>query len=246
MKILINHRAALLLITGILFVLTGCGIPSVHPLYEQTDLQTNSSLQGVWQRNGSDNKYHVMLISDVRNMLERAVDSSHAVDSAITGERATSIDMSSLELVREYENRGLGNLYLVQSESNREDIYLAGYVSLGGNSYLDFKKLDFDVGSFRYPVHLFMKVSVEENQLTMHMFSDTWLKEQLQNRQIRIKYEVNDEENYLLTAPTRDLQKFVQKYGSIDQAYRNSQLYTKISDSPMFIFEEPDPTGEDE
>lgn len=221
----------------------GCGIPSVHPLYEPGDLQTNDDLNGVWQRTSGSNRFHVMQISKLKQHLIETEARNAAIvqrveDSGI--EMSIDVDQGIIDFLGDLESQDRGKLYLIQSESNPEDIFLGGLVELGGNFYFDLYKLDFGASEFRYPVHLFMKSTITDSLLTLHSFSENWLKEQIKNRQIRIQVEVNTDDKYLITAPTRDLKKFVEKYGSIEEAYRHTLDYRKVSSEARFQFEEPD------
>jgi len=242
-----NIKSSLLL--SFVLGLTGCGIPSVHPLYEPSDLKTDDSLQGIWQKSDSEARYHVMRLADLEGYLIADGDTTQSItlvkpDDIISGK--VEVQQGVLTLTQDFRDRGLENLYLVQNESTRKELYLVGVVELGGNRYLDFKELNFNLGAFSYPVHLFMKATVSDDTLKVHMFSENWLKEQIRNRQVRIKYEVNDEENYILTAPTSDLKKFVEKYGGIEEAYRSSNSYLKISDRPVFNFDDLEDSSEEE
>lgn len=242
-----NLKTVVLITVGV--VLTGCGIPSIHPLYEPSDLKTDESLQGIWQKSDSDTRYHVMRLGDLENYLVNSGDTTSSITPSISEDIFTGkveVEQGMFALTQDFKKQGLENLYLVQNESTRSDIYLVGVVELGGERYLDFKQLNFDLDAFSYPVHLFMKATVSEDTLNVHMFSENWLKEQIRNRQVRIKYEVNEDENYILTAPTADLKKFVEKYGGIEEAYRSSNSYLKISDRPVFIFEDLEDSSEEE
>lgn len=242
-----NLKTVVLITVGV--VLTGCGIPSIHPLYEPSDLKTDESLQGIWQKSDSDTRYHVMRLGDLENYLVNSGDTTSSISPSISEDIFTGkveVEQGMFALTQDFKKQGLENLYLVQNESTRSDIYLVGVVELGGERYLDFKQLNFDLDAFSYPVHLFMKATVSEDTLNVHMFSENWLKEQIRNRQVRIKYEVNEDENYILTAPTADLKKFVEKYGGIEEAYRSSNSYLKISDRPVFIFEDLEDSSEEE
>lgn len=224
----------------LILIATGCGIPSVHPLYEPGDLITNDNLNGVWQRSDGSFRFHVMQLSALKlHLLETEMQNAAIVQNidGLGGDLAMDTDLGIVEYLEELEKEGRGKLYLIQYESNPEDIYLGGLVELAGNHYFDLYKIDFGASEFRYPVHLFMKSTISDSLLTMHSFSENWLKEQIKNRQIRIQVEVNIDDKFLITAPTRDLKKFVEKYGSIEEAYRHTQEYRKISSEPKFQFE---------
>lgn len=242
-----NLKSLVLITVGV--VLTGCGIPSIHPLYAPSDLKTDESLQGIWQKSDSDTRYHVIRLADLEEYMIATGDTTQSItavkpDDIFSGK--VEVEQGMFTLTQDFRDRGLENLYLAQNESTRSELYLVGVVDLGGNRYLDFKELNFDLDAFSYPVHLFMKATISEDTLKVHMFSENWLKEQIRNRQVRIKYEVNEDENYILTAPTADLKKFVEKYGGIEEAYRSSNSYLKISDRPVFIFEDLEDSSEEE
>ena len=100
------------------------------------------------------------------------------------------------------------------NEKGRESgIFIAGLVQIEGNLYFDFRPFTFDIDDmFHFPVHLFMKASLEdENTIVMHYFNDEWLKGLISNRQVRIRHEINREGAVLLTAPTAELREFVRR-----------------------------------
>ncbi|HAC16059.1 MAG TPA: hypothetical protein DCE78_08970 [Bacteroidetes bacterium] len=228
-----------IVVAGLAVIFTGCGIPSVHPLFESTDLVNDEQIQGVWVRSDNTIKFHVMRVGDLRDQLQAKKDSL-ANSGGSDSDGNVDEDFGAIEYLDDLISRDLGNLYFIQNEEEPEEFYLAGLVEIGGELYFDFFKVDFELSKFSYPVHLFMKVSIASDELIMHMFSEEWLKEQIKNRQIRIQLEVNQDDNYLLTAPTRDLKKFVEKYGSIEDAYRHQYTYRKVGIEPRFVFEEPD------
>lgn len=221
----IHHPIYLILI--LMVILTGCGIPSVHPLYEAEDLIFDERLTGTWTH--ANTTYSVMTIKELQEQL--------SADSTYNESKSANDD--TYDFLADFEERGKGNLYFIQKNGSEDVFYLGGLIKLGSNYYLDLIKLDFGLNSnFEFPVHLFMKISFDENELKMHMFSDSWLKDQIKNRQVRIKHEINEVDDVLLTAPTAELQKFVIKYGDMDQAYRDTNVYKKINNTPEFEFSE--------
>ena len=234
MKKQFSNLTLSIVVAGLAVIFTGCGIPSVHPLYESGDLIKNDNLSGVWVRSDNTTNFHVMNVNDLRDQLQSEMDSlgNSAADS--------DEDFGAIEFLDDLKSRDLGNLYVIQNEESPDEFYLAGLVMIGGESYIDFFKVDFMLSKFSYPVHLFMQTSITTDELIMHMFSEEWLKEQIEKRQIRIQLEVNQDNNYLLTAPSRDLKKFVEKYGAMEDAYRHTYTYRKVGNVPRFVFEEPD------
>jgi hypothetical protein len=201
--------------------LTGCGVPSVHPLYEPEDLIINESLTGTWEKDDGKTTWEVASLAWLSE--QWALDTDRHED---------------LEFLFELDSLGLGNGYIIQQRGNDDYVYVAGLVELGGNNYLDLYKLDFNTDVFSFPVHIFMKVSYNDDRIEMHMFSEEWLRELIRNRQVRIRYEESFMGEFLLTAPTRDLKKFVEKYGDVEEAYAHKETYRKISDTPRFLLED--------
>lgn len=227
----------------IAMLFTACGIPSVHPLYEPGDLISDSRLNGTWKKTNNDSWYDVMSVADLIRALENPENLQNFVQFRSYNDDGTETsgffeEDDLKEFIRELAGENRQNLYLVQRRDEPSTVYLAGLVRIAGNHYLDFFKVSFDLGQFSYPVHIFTKVTISADQLDMHMFSEAWLKQLIENRQVRIKHEVNDVGNFLLTAPTRDLQKFVEKYGEIPEAYTQTDTWNRISSIPTFTLSE--------
>lgn len=228
---------------SVLLLLTGCGIPSVHPLYNHEDLIKHENLTGTWE-NESGTRYAVMPLEDLRRMLEESTEEMGLpYDSVATGndgqvtETNMSDELNVVNFLKEYEEKGLGNLYLVQEIEQPENAYLAGLIELDNGFYLDFSK-DFDSAPFLFPAHIFMKTTIDEDELKFHMFSEDWLKQLISNRQVRISHEMTIFDRFLLTASADELQKFVVKYGDMEEAISETDSYKKISSLAEFIFEE--------
>lgn len=77
-------------------------------------------------------------------------------------------------------------------------------------------------------VHTFAKVELSGKSLKISMFDPDFLKNLLENQQIRIKHE-KTESGYLLTAPSADLQKFVEKYAEVKEAFLDDPIMLKMN-----------------
>ena len=110
---------------------------------------------------------------------------------------------------------------------------------LGDHYYLDMtidpddQKVNDLLGAYIFPVHIFFKVSFGNNQLNMNAFafSSDWLEKLIQERRIRIKHEVENDQ-VLLTASTEELQKFVVKYADEPKAFDNNPSSYKQITAP--------------
>ena len=61
----------------------------------------------------------------------------------------------------------------------------------------------------------------------MESFKTEWLEDLFKQRKIRIKHEVIKDDEILLTASSKDLQKFVLKYEEEKKAYKDGDEYIK-------------------
>lgn len=230
---------------SILLLLTGCGIPSVHPLYNKEDLIIHENLTGTWENESGNSSYAVMPVEELRRMTEESSERMVLPNEPVMVEnegQETEITMGDgiVEFLRDLEDEGLGNSYVVQELQNPENIYLAGLIELDNGFYLDFSTIDYDSDPFLFPVHIFMKTTFDEDELKFHMFSQDWLMELISNRQVRISHEMAQFDRFLLTASAEELQKFVVKYGDMEEAIRDTDTYKKISPVAEFILEEID------
>lgn len=221
-----TQHASLLTLTVVTaaFLLTGCGIPSVHPLYEPEDLIQHEALPGVWE-NEEGNRFEVVEFMTLADTSESG--QIERVDMNIT------LTDESLEWFRTMHLEGL---YVVKplpdGEKNLEDseerTYFMGLIRLGDHYFMDFYLDMSDDNPFRFPVHIFRKVEIDSARMVMHEFDEGYLRDLIENRQVRIQHEVSFD-NFLLTAPPSELKKFVRKYSGESEAYRSdTDTYTRV------------------
>jgi hypothetical protein len=249
-----------------IILLTGCGIPSVHPLYEQGDLILDDSFTGIWEQDNGAITWHVMPLRELEQLMTQLEDSSTgnwavespdvAVgDSIVKGApvltRTIEVDTDRFsgeieatgsaesEFRFGYDEATADKLYIVQRRGKDEGFFIVGMVEIGGNNYLDFHQLRYlENDPFNFPVHIFMKISrADDETLFIHYFDDSWLSSHIKNRQVRIRHERTQTGSILLTAPTRELREFVRRYGDIEEAYRTKDTFKRIASVPEFDFD---------
>lgn len=250
----------------LMLLFVGCGIPSVHPLYESEDLIMDASFTGIWKQDNSSVTWHVLPLLELERVIAAMEDSAGINwtverpdvmqgDSIVRGEPVLTRNLEldhdgfsgelgfsggvSSELNFGFNEEMASKLYVIQRQGRNDALFIAGMVELGGNRYLDFHQFRFlEDDPFSFPVHIFMKMSREDEQtILIHYFDENWLTGLITNRQVRIRHEVSRNGNILLTAPTRELKQFVRRHGDIQDAYRNTQTFRRISDVPRFDFE---------
>lgn len=181
----------LFLLCLITLLFSGCFLYSFYPLYNKSDLFPNSLLLGEW-------------ISDDSEVWK--FNYSH-----LSGKKNQSDSTSYVLTVQEEDENEPGNSTL--------DVHI---LKLGGHYFLDFYPGKFDaekIYDFHFiPVHTFAKVEFKDDKAIIKWFDPEWLKELIEQNKIRIRHEEN-EMNILLTASTKELQKFVTKYVNSEDAF---------------------------
>ena len=83
------------------------------------------------------------------------------------------------------------------------------------------------------PMHSFAKAHVFEDRLELRFINIEWAEDNLEKHRIRIDHETrgqdNDTEYILLTASTRDLQKFAAKYARYDEAFEEPDVMNRMT-----------------
>ena len=204
-------RFATIALTGLLVVLLNGCIPSIYPLYTADKLVMLTGLPGEWQQD---------------------------------------LEASREEKKKKPEQwtfrQGEGKSYLLIHED--EDGYVAAFdvhvVKLGSYYFMDFypgnmpdeknggvldnpEKLNSFMKLHLLAVHTFAKVEMTGNVLKISMFDPDFLKHLIEGQQIRIKHE-KTENGYVLTASSEDLQKFVEKYATVKDAFLDDPVVLNL------------------
>lgn len=175
-----------------ILIFSACSVVSLHPLYTSDTLVMNEDILGSWT-SGSE-----------------------------TWEFSKQ-DANSYELV--YTD--------LESSINKtvtSSTFAAHLVKLGEDYYLDLlSNFDCDVTFLEafsvIPAHLIMKLEFTEEALVLSTMSSDWLEELLAHNKLRIKHEVLDrgdeDQSWVITASTEELQKFITKYGDSPEAFED-------------------------
>lgn len=217
-----------------LFFIQSC-IPSLHPLYTSDKLVRVEALEGVWKD-----------IQGEKKIQKREKVLGEEKDVVIT----LPADDTSLSSMWDFRRKDDGQFLLIHTDdSGKKAAFDIHIIRLGGDLYMDFypaelpkEEREKDLGMFEspyndlfsyhiLPVHTFAKLKLDGDSLKIMMFDPDFLEKLLERRQIRIKHEKLEEGGYVLTAPSEELQKFVEKYGNEKEAYiRDMVSLTKADD----------------
>jgi hypothetical protein len=137
-----------------------------------------------------------------------------------------------------WEGKGTYSLVIAQNgHSGKMEVHA---VKLGGEYFLDFLADGLDSENIPdfiewhlVPMHSFAKVNVNEDGIDMWFIDMEWAEENLENHRIRIDHETrkknDDTEFILLTASTKELQKFVAKYARFGEAFDDPDELKRIT-----------------
>ena len=186
-----------LIIVLLVFFISSCIVVSFHPLYTEEDLFANNLLLGEWiDQDSSVWQFRYAYKGDV---LSENTDST-AYILQLKEKGKADFDHSSFKVhVLRLDGQYFLDFFLEdyrKNESNNPDLF------------------DLHV----LPVHSFARLDLSQGRGEIRWFNPDWLKKLAQSGELDIRHETEDG-NYLLTAPTSDLQKFVVKYSRTEAAY---------------------------
>ena len=206
----------ILLLTGLflgLVLLNGC-LTTLHPIFTEKDLVFDPRLAGNWKK---------------------SKDSSTALyRQANTGD---------LEGLSPALKRNAARIYIREEKDSRGRTKSTSYafmVKLGKYYYMDFYPADLKTTELAVeffavhyvPMHSIYRIKFAGNySFDIQQLDAGYLEKLIRNKQVRLKHEVTDDGNYLITAPTAELQQYLIKYSDTPEAYNNdnSDTYTKIN-----------------
>jgi hypothetical protein len=216
-----KRKIQLLSLIVVSSILSGCFLKSVHPLVKPSDSISIPGLEGTWEE--EDSRWTFIRSAEGNEQLKAIME---------------DIDLS-------YD--GPGYLTLIESiEGTRIDsmLFRSTFVKLNGEIYMDLYPLSLVSSPAQYknqglfaattfidfhlvPVHTFSKIKKSDNELDILLFKDSWINDLIEKDRVRVKHE-KTEDGVLLTASTDELQKFVKKYGGMEEAYDSPASLKKI------------------
>jgi len=194
-----NHKISIVII--IVLFLSGC-IPSLHPLYFKQDRITLDILEGKWLSESNDT-WEFKKVENEPSYILKYTESKHEGEQ----KPQPSIAFFDANLIKLE-----GNYFM--------DLYPGDNAQLDDMTNLLLVHL--------VPAHTFLKLKIENNQLQIYQMNPDWLDNLFKENKIRISHEVVDDDKIVLTASTKELQKFISKYAEDENAFHKPELLTAI------------------
>ena len=209
-----KKRLLPLMFFGLLVVLNSC-LSTLYPFFTERDVIFNPTLIGKWRCDINGEKHNLTF-------------------EAIPGKRLHEMAPG----IRKLADRG----YLLTWKDSRHEVYSIDFVFLariGNNIYLDLYPAEIEFerilpGAFEdyyIKMHSCYRIDLQNpNQFKMKRLEASFLDDLIRKKQIRINYEETGPPEYkrFITAPTKDLQNYLLKYGDHPDAYNASLSFTCI------------------
>ena len=197
---------------GLLVVLNSC-LSTLYPFFTERDVVFNSTLIGKWTCVINGEKHNLTF-------------------EAIPGKRLHELGPG----IRKLADKG----YLLTWKDSLHEVYSSDFVFLariGNNFYLDLypaemeseRKFPAAFKEYYIKTHSCYRIDLQNpNQFKMKRLEASFLDDLIRKKQIRINYEETGppENKRFITAPTKDLQKYLLKYGDHPNAYNTSLSFT--------------------
>lgn len=187
-----------------LLLLSSCVVKSLNPFYTKKSISFDKRFVGNWK----DKNKGVWSVIAVKDELtkEKPVD---------------SLKKEDLQFYKKYKN----SYYVQRENKGRETFYLATPFKIKGETFLDFypfetqKDRDNLLEGHIIYTHSLVKYDVQKNgEIEIRWLDEDKIEELFKERKIKIKHKKVGvlDEKYLLTASSKELEKFVEKYVKSD------------------------------
>jgi hypothetical protein len=190
-----NMKARTVLIIGFLALLAASCIPSLFPLYTEKDLVTDDRLTGTWDA-GDDGIWIIERLDFKPNT------------NPLNPDWTSPAEQKSyrLKVMEQHEGDTLSAEFVMHM------------LVLGGRYYLNYFPSEYTLDHeflswFMIEANNFSRVTVSQDSLVLNFFNPSYLRTLIDQNRIRIAH-IRHDNGILITAPTRDLQKFMVKYGN--------------------------------
>jgi hypothetical protein len=194
-------------ILGTCFILlSSCVVKSLHPFYTKETISFDKSFIGEWK----DSKKGTWKVVSFK--------------SEITKENPLKkMNIEDLKIYNEYKN----SYYIQRNYKEKEVFFLATPFRINNQKFLDFFPLEHQndvdnlIESHSVYTHSLVKYDVQKNgDIKIRWLDEKKIGKLFKEKKIKIKHETVGliDEKYLLTANSKELQKFIKKYMASNDA----------------------------
>lgn len=186
-----------------------CGVKSLHPIYENDQTVYLPELEGGWlleDEEGYDSEATIVYIGDTSKLSGKI---NHGYLFSFKDNPQDTVKKEISIHVVEIDDELFCDLYASKDWSRSIQSVMEDNV---------------------LPVHTFGKIKVIGDSLYFQSFNRVWLKELFEQNKVRIPHENVDGPNSritVLTASTKELQKFIAKYHKEEKAFEKPMIFPR-------------------
>ena len=205
-KIILTTAFAFLLI-----FLSSC-LTTLHPIFTEKDLAYDPKLIGVWNTENEGKKGKVII-------------------SNLASENSVELP-GNISVIKQK-----GYFIIYQDENGKvSDQYIAFLARIGKHLYFDYfpadkkgdRKLDEFFGVHFVRMHTSYRVEIlKDGSFELSQLDGSYVKSLIDEKKIRIRHEIDADDNTVITASTKELQQYLLKYGDEPSAYRSEKTTFK-------------------
>ncbi|MFY0628855.1 MAG: hypothetical protein JXR05_00660 [Flavobacteriaceae bacterium] len=198
--------------------LSSCFVKSLHPFYTKDTISFNESLIGSWK----DKEKGEWIIKSFKEEMfkeQTTTENINGIDVKTTIKmeepKPSSDDFKFYQKFKE-------SYYVSYKKKEKESVFIAMPFVLKNQLFLDFTPLFVDsedlsslTENHLVPTHSLVKIDILDNgEISMKWLDESKLKELFKKNKIKIKHEKTGVagDDILLTATTKELQKFIKKF----------------------------------
>jgi len=197
------------ILIGMLALMAGSCIPSLFPLYTEKDLVTDDRIVGTWGA------------GEMGTWVIEQFDYTPPSD-------IFSSDWSETKENNTYR------LTVIETDGGDtlETEFVLHMLVLGKQHYLNYYPADYELDHDFLAWHMieannFSKVWITEDSISIGFFDPSYLEELIEKNRIKISH-IRHDNGILITARTKELQKFVIKYGDDQDAILGPDVFKRI------------------
>jgi hypothetical protein len=195
-------------IVAISILLSSCLVNSLHPFYEEDDVYFDKNILGKWETPDSTIwtvKQIYLAIGEDKNKKEY-YKNGYIIGYTDENKRPIAFDMFIFKINNQTYADFYPSLYPTAKLENIPDLF----------------------GMHSIRTHALAKIDISEGQIELTWFNGEWLAELIEKNRIKISHEFISfpepisqkfKGQYVLTATTSELKKFIEKYGDDKNAF---------------------------
>ncbi len=208
---MVMRKLRFILAAMITILIVSC-LPSLHSIVNDQNRILDDRILGMWTIGEDDDAWFFEKAAEVvfegeKNKIEYDIGAVSLMPKGMKITKKKELPQYILTY-REWDNLDTITTYVV-----------VNLTKIGDHTYMDFKPLATEpraregLFSFNYIYgHTFARYQMDEGRLILEFIDGQYIKDLIEKKRIRLKHEVIDNEDIVLTASTEELRAFILKY----------------------------------